>query len=133
MHKNKFLGKDPNDANHSWKEWEIQAYIVMELRRAGYIVHGDTNGASKTPKGWSQAKATGMLPGWPDMCLILERGPLWVELKVDGGVLSKEQKTLHEWMVKCGCAVHTVYADCPADGLEKVKLLCNYPVFTPAP
>lgn len=118
-----FLNKDPYDKTFPWKEWHLQAYAVMMARRMGMIVHGDTNGASKTPKGWGQAAATGMLKGWPDLCFILENGPLWVELKVGKGKLSPEQIELHQWMEKCGCRVETVAADTPGECWDKVKLI----------
>lgn len=123
-----FLGKDPYDISIEWKEWHLQAYVVMMARRDNYTVHGDQNGASKTPKGWSQASATGMLKGWPDLCFILPMGPLWIELKVGKGRLSKEQIELHVIMEKAGCVVHTVNADCPAECWYKVKwIITNCP------
>lgn len=99
----------------------MQAYAVMMARRDGYVVHGDQNGASKTPKGWSQAKATGMLKGWPDLCFILTDGPLWIELKVGKEKRSKEQVELHEIMERAGCRIFTVAADAPAECWDRVK------------
>lgn len=120
-----FLGKDPCDLSFDWKEWHLQAYVVMMARRGNYIVHGDQNGASKTPRGWSQAAATGMLKGWPDLCFILEHGPLWIELKVGSGKRSKEQIELHGIMEAAGCRVETVNADCPAECWNKVKWIID--------
>lgn len=116
-----FLGKDPCDLTYQWKEWHLQAYVVQMARQANIIVHGDQNGASKTPKGWSQAAATGMLKGWPDLCFILAHGPLWIELKVGKGRLSKEQIELHGIMRSAGCRVETVNANCPGECWDKVK------------
>lgn len=115
-----FLNRDPSDTTFPWKEWHLQAYVVMQSRQRGLVVHGDTNGASKTPKGWGQASATGMLKGWPDLCYILLDGPLWIELKVGNGKRSKEQIELHEWMEKCGCRVVTIAADTPAQCWDMV-------------
>lgn len=115
-----FLGKDPHDTSFPWKEWHLQAYVVMQSRRMGLTVHGDQNGASKTPKGWSQGQVTGMLKGWPDLCYIFPHGPLWVELKLGGGRLSSEQKSLHEIMVNSGCCVITIHADCPGECWDKM-------------
>lgn len=124
---NKFLGADPcledGPKGRGWNEFEIQAYIVMELRRAGYVVHGDANGASKTPKGWGQAQAAGMMPGWPDLCIMVFGRPMWVELKTKDGRLSKEQKGLHAHMTRMGYPCAVVKAATPADGLEKVRVL----------
>lgn len=117
----KFLGKDPADSSVAWKEWQIQGYIVMHLRRMGYIAHGDTNGASKTPRGWSEASAAGMQAGWPDITILGQRGAIWwVEVKVRKGRVSVEQEELHDRMADFGHTVHVVWADSPADGLDKV-------------
>lgn len=112
-----FLGKDPADETYEWKEWMIQAFIVMMARRAGYIVHGDQNGASKTAKGQMEAQLSA-LAGWPDLCFILASGPLWIELKRKGGKLSKEQKQMHQVMLKSNCRVEVVVANSPAHGWE---------------
>lgn len=122
-----YLGRNPSDNSHNWKEWEVQSYIVMELRRAGYIIHGDANGASKTPKGWAQAKVTGALAGWPDMCVLLPKRPIWIELKVGAGRTSKEQVALHDAMQDMGHEIYVVHADCPTNGLGKVLNIINPP------
>lgn len=127
MTNNLYLGKDPCDLSFPWKEWHLQAYVVMMARRMGLTVHGDQNGSSKTPKGWSQGQATGMLKGWPDLCFILADGPVWIELKLGNGALSKEQVTLHDIMAKAACRIHTVFADCPAECWNKVKYTITPP------
>lgn len=114
----RFLGQNIHNKEYPWKEWQIQSYIVMELRRMGYVVHGDANGASKTPKGISQAKACGMQPGWPDMCIVMDQ-LIWIELKMEKGRLSDDQKTVHNQLRAAGQTVHVIYADSPASGLKQ--------------
>lgn len=119
----KFLGKDPADGSLGWREWQIQAYIVQELRRLGYLVHGDQNGASKTPKGLMEAAAMGACPGWPDLTIALPERIVWVELKIGSGRLSDAQHTLHSRMAALGHWIEVIKATSPADGLAKVLKL----------
>jgi len=123
-----YLGKDPCDLTYDWKEWHLQAYVVMMARRLGILVHGDQNGASKTPKGWSQAAATGMLKGWPDLCFVMDR-LIFVELKRGKERRSPEQVSIHDALNHIGMEVHTVHACCPAECWNKVKyILDNQPI-----
>lgn len=117
-----FLGKDPYDISIVWKEWHLQAYVVMVARRRGILVHGDQNGASKTPKGWSQGQATGMLKGWPDLVFVVDR-LVFIELKVGKGKLSKEQIEIHNALSAINIEIHTINADCPAECWNKVEYI----------
>lgn len=119
-----FLGLDPADTNHNWKEWQIQSYVIMMARRHQWIIHGDQNGASKTNPG--MAKVTGSLPGWPDLAIVASLGlTVWVELKISGGRLSKEQTALHAQMRANGHDVYVIYAKSPEDAWEQIKRLPN--------
>lgn len=85
------------------------------------MVHGDGNGLSLTPKGIAQKTVCGAMKGWPDLCILLDGGKtLWVELKVSGGRISKEQKELAATMGRLGHMCHVVQTDCPANGLALV-------------
>ena len=115
-----FLGRDPSASNPPWKEWQIQAFAVMELRRAGYLVHGDQNGAAKSRSAAGLAQATGMLKGWPDLCVLVPGCPLFVELKTGAGRLSKDQQAVHSHMAEMGYPVTVIHADSPADALAAI-------------
>ena len=117
-----FLGRDPCDLTYKWKEWHLQAYVVMQARRANILVHGDQNGASKTPKGWSQGVATGMLKGWPDLVFVMDR-LVFVELKRGNEKRSEEQIKIHDALQAINIEVHTVFADCPAECWNKVNYI----------
>ena len=117
-----YLGRDPCDLTYDWKEWHLQAYVVMQARRANLLVHGDQNGASKTPKGWSQGAATGMLKGWPDLVFVLDR-LIFVELKRGKEKRSEEQIKIHDALQAINVEVHTVNADCPAECWNKVNYI----------
>lgn len=129
MGNNIFLGRDPYKTG-IWKEWEIQAFIVQESRRMGLVVHGDQNGSSKTPKGVSMAAVTGALAGWPDLTFLVPDVPVFVELKITGGSVSKPQREVHDYMTTMGYPCHVVYAASPIDGWNKVlEILANLPNF----
>lgn len=125
-----FMNRDPSDVYQPWKEWQVQAYIVQELRRKGYTVHGDGNGLSLTPKGMMQKTVCGAMKGWPDLAILLPEGrTLWIELKIDNGGksgrktkgrLSKEQKDMEKVMKELGHRYEVVWADCPQNGLMGV-------------
>lgn len=115
-----YLGRDPYDLTYDWKEWHLQAYVVMQSRRLNITVHGDQNGASKTPKGWSQGQATGMLKGWPDLCFVLNR-LVFVELKLLNGTVSKEQKAIHGSLKAAGQLVHVVHSSTPGDCWDQIQ------------
>lgn len=123
-----FLGRDPSDPSLPWHEWHLQAYVIMRARQSGLTVHGDQNGASKSRTSASMAKATGMLAGWPDLCFILPDGPLWIELKLEGGRLSKEQMAIHDIMKLSRCRVHVVKAGCPVECWQRVAEIVGCPL-----
>lgn len=124
-----FLNKDPSDTTYPWLEWHIQAYIVQELRRMGYLVIGDMAAGKRNP---GMAKAVGLIAGHPDLSIWLSLGRVvLVELKTSKGRLSKEQIAHHEKLTNMGHSVHTIYANCPMDGLNQVLLLL--PLSTPTP
>lgn len=117
---NLFLGRHPNCITLPWHEWQIQAYIIMQSRRAGYLVAGDMNAGKRNP---GQAKATGILAGAPDLRYYLD-GPrlIQIELKVEPkGRLSQDQKDLHSVLAGMGFEVHTVFALTPAAGWDRVQ------------
>lgn len=123
---NIFLSKDPSDTAYNWQEWEIQAYIIQEARRAGYFIEGDQNQAKRSFAAAARAKACGMQSGTTDMRVLFD-GPatVWIELKVLNkkrkGKLSGPQKNWHEAAKTMGHHVFTVYALHPLDGWTKVK------------
>jgi hypothetical protein len=123
QYRNLFLGRDPASTSPAWSETQIQSYVVMNARRAVYVVHGDTNGANKTRLSASQAKATGMLAGWPDLCFAVPGCPVFVEMKKADGRLSHAQKAVHDHMAAMGYPVHTVFAPTPASAWEQVKAI----------
>ncbi|NOG73743.1 VRR-NUC domain-containing protein [Roseicella sp. DB1501] len=122
-----FLGRDPAAVDNPWHEWQLQAFCIQEARRAGYLVHGDQNGAHKSSTSASMAKATGMQPGWPDLCFAVPVCPIWIELKTADGRLSTAQRDVHAHMAAMGYPVHTVYADCPASAWSQVSALLPDP------
>lgn len=114
-----FLNHQIDDITHNWPEWMIQAYIVQELRRDGYLVIGDMAAGKRNP---GKAKAVGLIAGHPDLSIWLSGGMvILIELKTSKGVLSKEQKEHHARLKTLGHNVYTVKATCPANGLSQVR------------
>ena len=59
------------------------------------LMHHIPNGGSRNPVEAARLKAQGVKPGVPDICLpVARRGyhGLYIEMKADGGRLSKDQK-----------------------------------------
>jgi len=116
-----FLNKDPADLAYPWLEWHIQAYIVQEIRRMGYLVIGDMAAGKRNP---GMAKAVGLIAGHPDLSIWLPLGRVvLVELKTAKKRLSKEQVEHHSKLATLGHTVHTIHASCPADGLKQILTL----------
>ena len=80
--------------------------FVQWFRRTYKDVHifAIPNGGYRTPAGAAKMKATGVMPGVPD--LFIPEWHLWVEMKRQkGGVLSKEQKTMIAYLEAVGYRV----------------------------
>lgn len=88
-----------------------QVALVNKLRAKGYLVFAIPNGGARNPIGAARLKAEGVLPGVPDLCVLLSGGRLlWVEMKrAKGGRISKAQKAMHKAMDALGHRVF-VYA-----------------------
>lgn len=118
-----FLNKDPSDNSIAWPELLIQAYIIQQARRDGWLVAGDQNAGKRNP---GTAAASGILAGAPDMRFFCPGGWLMqIELKTVKGKLSPVQKTILAQMSALGFVVHVVYADCPASGWKQVHDLLS--------
>ena len=117
---NKFGSREVDDTSKPWKEWCVQAYIVQELRKDGYLVHGDGNGLSLSPRGIAQKTVCGAQKGWPDLTILLPNGiTLFIELKVSAQI-SPEQNKLHSKISTLGHNISVVRAKTPHDGLQMV-------------
>ena len=83
----------------------IVSGVYPELARMFHI----PNGGKRDRKEAARLKAEGVKPGVPDVFLPVPRGGyhgLWIELKVDGGKPSKEQRDWLEYLNGTGyCAL----------------------------
>ena len=114
-----FMGKPANIGE--WKEWQLQAYVVQEARRAGYCVAGDMNQGRRSGKQAALAKATGMLAGETDLRFYLPGAKIClIELKKADGRMSEAQKQHHSHLMDLGFWPYVVYAHTPAGAWEKV-------------
>jgi hypothetical protein len=118
----RFLGRDPADDSSDWPEWQIQAFIVQQLRRSGYRVAASMEQGKRNKATAGKAKVTGMVAGEPDLRLYLSMGRVvFVELKTSKGKLSQVQEDYHEVLSELGFPVHVVFASCPLDGWLQVQ------------
>jgi hypothetical protein len=118
-----YLGKDPADHTYPWQEWHVQAFIVMQLKRANVKVAASMEQGKRSKQTAGKAKATGMVAGEPDLRIYLSMGRVvFIELKMEKtGKLSPVQEDYHEALIELGHAVHTVWALSPLDGWLQVQ------------
>jgi hypothetical protein len=62
----------------------------------------------KTRFAASMSKAMGMKPGVPDILIVDPEDHIWLEVKKEGGYLSKVQKAVHERIKDAGGLLYTV-------------------------
>jgi hypothetical protein len=111
-------------------EWLMQAAVIADCHKwqdAGwkFAVAGDMNGVHLTTSQAQRAKITGMTAGETDLRYYFKHGVFrMIELKAEGGRLSKEQNKRHELFCTLGHVVKVVYADSEASAVEQCgKLL----------
>ena len=83
----------------SYVEDKLQADIVEWIRLVcpRCIVAAIPNGAYHDARQGARLKWTGVLPGMPDLVLAVPNGlSIFIEVKAPKGVLSAEQKAVHE-------------------------------------
>lgn len=106
-------------------EWELQAYVCKHLHRAGILHHGDQNSGKRGRKAQVMAKATGMCAGWPDLAVLLPRGPVFLEFKSARGRLTLKQAEVHKEMRKLGYEVHVVQTAKKEEAWEIVEKILD--------
>lgn len=117
-----FLGKDIESGK--WLEWQIQAYVVQEARRAGYFIEGDQNASKRGYGAANRAKACGMTAGTPDLRVILRDGKIiFFELKRANGKMSEKQALWHSIATGLGHLVYTIYEDRPDAAWAYIKFI----------
>lgn len=102
----------------SYVEDKVQADIVAWIRLVSpdCIVAAIPNGAYHDARQGARLKWTGMLSGMPDLVVLAPRSKaLFVEVKAPKGVLSSQQKEVHEALRLLG---HTVIL---ARGIDDVR------------
>lgn len=81
------------------------------------LLHCSLSGVPMTPAQAKRAKAQGMRPGIPDLCLPVPVGPyhgLYIEMKTEDGRLSEDQKDVTERLALNGYKVVVAYNPCEA-------------------
>ena len=79
-------------------ESKIQKSIIDYLRAVlpHAVVFAIPNGSQRTASGRPANAVVGLLPGAPDLCVVLPQGrTLWLEVKSDKGRVSTNQIAVH--------------------------------------
>jgi len=84
-------------------EYQIQCAIVEWLRvraiSGKFRFFHIPNGGSRHKAEAARLKKSGVMPGVPDLCVILQNGrTLWIEVKSSKGKLSADQNDLIDWL-----------------------------------
>lgn len=94
------------------REDPVHRSIVNWLRLVlpdGCIVHHSANegvrGGNRGKFDGARRKAMGQVAGWPDITILTYVGVFFIEVKPEGGYLSKTQKELHEVIRALGLKV----------------------------
>lgn len=129
IHMEIFLGHPPSDLSYPWKEWQLQAYVIMQSRRLGHLVAGDMNAGKRNP---GQAKASGILSGECDLRYYFPLAKtIFIELKRAKGRLDQLQIEHHDLLRWMGFEVFVVFAATPADCWRQVLALLPEPPLAP--
>ena len=113
------------------EEARHQARLVAALRRCWSkiadvskqpIVFHVPNGGSRDAREASNLKVQGVLPGVPDLCIVLPYNQMiWIEMKAKQGRVSLSQTDLHGHFGALGHTVITAYsAEQALDSLTEV-------------
>ena len=91
-------------------EARIQAAVIDWIRLAapGVLAFAIPNGGLRSRTEGARLKWTGVLAGVPDLALVASGGRVFfVECKTDRGVLSSDQRRIHDQLVALGtpCAI----------------------------
>lgn len=94
-------------------EDQIHASILAWLQAAlpwpaSTTIHHSPNGGLRAPKAGAKLKALGARPGWPDLSFICDGATYYLEVKKEGGRLSKAQVECHRDIRMAGAKVETV-------------------------
>lgn len=120
------LLRDPSCTTVQWYEDSIQAHIVQKLEKSGYLFRVGLEGMRVSPSTANKMKMLGMRPGEPDLLIYRPNEKIvLIELKRKDGTLGANQKKRHKKLSELGFAIHTVWAQTPADGWDKVERILS--------
>lgn len=87
-------------------QWAWNTY--PELRRLLFAV---PNGGTRHAREAMNLKASGVVPGIPDMICLYNGYPVGIEFKTDTGVVSKDQQEVHRVWHVAGIPVHIIRSE----------------------
>lgn len=110
-------------------EWRLQAAACKRLFQmikagANFAYAGDQNAAKRGYQAAAIAKATGMMPGEPDMRLYLPGGKLkMIEMKAKRTPVSADQEKRHPLLASLGFEIVIVRASTEDEAADAVEAL----------
>lgn len=116
----------PDDVGRQHEEDDLQRTVVRFLRVSlppDACVFHVPNGGLRSKKEAGRMQGLGVLAGVPDLLILWRGRALFVELKAKRGVLSAQQRTMHQLLVYCGCEVLVARSlDAVADWLRSFQM-----------
>lgn len=116
-------------------EDQIQKGIVQYLTRLEaisqeFIFTHPANGGKRSKYTGALMKALGQRAGIPDLLLFIKGGrTVFIELKTDRGIISKNQDNCHADLTRLGFDVYIIHAADVRSGVDQViEVLKNYKI-----
>lgn len=107
---------------NNFSEHTEQVNLVNWARKQGIFIFSVPNGFKSSAKACVMMKQEGLLSGVPDLIACFPNGKaVFLEMKVQGGVVSIEQKKVHKQLQELGFDVYVCWS-C----FEAVKFLKKY-------
>jgi hypothetical protein len=124
-----FIKQNKTQGNNKMKlfsEEHNQIYAAsflhkMRLKYKDFIFFHCPNSGSRNKAEASKIKLMGGLAGVLDVCIIHKKGMLWIEYKLQKGLLSEVQKDFIRHVRECGHKVVVIHGDTPQDFIKQTE------------
>ena len=114
------------------KESELQkaiaAYLDSLMEQGALFWQHSPNEGKRSPRRGASLKAQGMKAGFPDVAIYppLPERPYFIELKVHGNYLQKNQKEVQKQLEALGYRYHVVKAKHSYDAVQQVRQIVHH-------
>ncbi len=106
-------GKGPRVDREGPIHKSILEYVLTVLPRRAVVHHSPNElnmagDAKSRAIAISKAKALGMVPGWPDLEIMIDGQAYFLEIKAESGTVSKDQIAVISRLRVAGCRIQVV-------------------------